>query len=132
MSRICRLKGYRHIGEDGRWAAKEIDRLRAELAATQADFSRLMEKHNAIHVSARETRDELAKSRNAPAEFSSYPVVHKKTGHQYWVTGEAVNATNEQSGQIMVLYRRDGMIFSRERGEFMAKFELDESSLGAE
>jgi hypothetical protein len=32
MSRLCRLKSYTTIGEDGKWAYKEIVRLRARVA----------------------------------------------------------------------------------------------------
>jgi multidrug resistance efflux pump len=32
MSRLCRLKSYKNIGEDGVWAYEEITKLRAELA----------------------------------------------------------------------------------------------------
>ena len=59
MSRLSRLKTATH-GEDGKWAHGEITRLRAELEAAKADYSRLMEKHNALHMSARQHRDDLA------------------------------------------------------------------------
>jgi len=30
--------------------------------------------------------------------------VHKKTGDSYFVTGEAINATNAQDGKVMIVY----------------------------
>lgn len=47
---------------------------------------------------------------------------HLKTGNVYRVTGEAINATNAQDGQNMVIYERDGKRFVREAGEFIEKF----------
>lgn len=51
-----------------------------------------------------------------------WKAVHLKTGHEYTVTGEAINATNAQDGQNMVIYERDGRVFVREAGEFTDKF----------
>lgn len=49
---------------------------------------------------------------------------HLKTGNEYIVTGERINATNVpvQPGALMVDYERDGQKFSREAGEFQEKF----------
>jgi len=59
---------------------------------------------------------------------------HLKTGNIYVAFGEVLNSTNEQDGQKMILYYRDGkndisdLVFVREIGEFHSKFErvLDE------
>ena len=54
---------------------------------------------------------------------------HLKTGNIYYAIGEVLNATNEQDGQTMILYYRDGkndasdLIFVRETEEFHSKFE---------
>jgi len=50
--------------------------------------------------------------------------IHKKTGGRYFVTGEAINATNANDGQVMIVYTNaDGKTFVREKTEFMQKFE---------
>ena len=51
---------------------------------------------------------------------------HLKTGAIYQVVGEAINATDAQDGQGMVIYRRDGVTFVREVHEFMEKFAAEE------
>lgn len=55
------------------------------------------------------------------------PVKHKKTGNYYRIIGFSKNCTNENDGQILVLYEaltieRDAH-FSREFTEFLEKFE---------
>jgi F0F1-type ATP synthase membrane subunit b/b' len=42
MSRLCRLKSYKNIGEDGVWAYNEITKLRAELAEAKKQRDELM------------------------------------------------------------------------------------------
>lgn len=50
--------------------------------------------------------------------------IHKKTGNKYFVTGEAINATNANDGQVMIIYTNaDGKTFVREKKEFLEKFE---------
>lgn len=51
-----------------------------------------------------------------------WKATHIKTGLEYTVTGEAINATNAQDGQSMVVYERGGRVFVREAGEFTDKF----------
>ena len=53
-----------------------------------------------------------------------YKVKHLKTGNIYTVKGEIINATNAQSGQVMVLYERNGVEYVRARREFLRKFEV--------
>lgn len=49
--------------------------------------------------------------------------VHKKTGKIYAVLGNAINATNSEDGQKMVVYRNAaGALFAREVAEFYCKF----------
>jgi len=56
----------------------------------------------------------------------SKPYIHKKTGGSYFVTGEAINATNANDGQVMIIYTKDHQIFFvREKSEFYEKFEED-------
>lgn len=43
MSRLCRLKSYKNIGDDGKWAYSEIMQLRRQLAESQAREARLRE-----------------------------------------------------------------------------------------
>lgn len=51
--------------------------------------------------------------------------IHNKTGNEYTVEGEALNCTNAQDGQTVVLYRnKDGQLFVREKNEFLQKFTL--------
>jgi len=57
-------------------------------------------------------------------EFGEYK--HLKTGNIYNVLVEttAINSTNAQDGQVMVLYEnKDGKLFVREITEFNEKFE---------
>lgn len=50
---------------------------------------------------------------------------HRKTGNLYVRIGEAINCTNDQDGQRMVIYQRQGeaQVFVREAVEFAEKFE---------
>lgn len=48
---------------------------------------------------------------------------NKKTGMIYTYIDEVINCTNEQDGQIMILYTKDDMLFAREKEEFYNKFE---------
>jgi len=50
---------------------------------------------------------------------------HLKTGNIYKVVGVAINATNAQDDQAMVLYSREGdcITYAREQDEFYEKFE---------
>lgn len=51
--------------------------------------------------------------------------IHNKTRNEYTVEGEALNCTNAQDGQIVVLYRnKNGQLFVREKNEFLQKFTL--------
>ena len=52
-------------------------------------------------------------------------VMNKKTGVGYIVCGFVTNATNEQDGQLMVMYYSDSPLnsFVREVDEFCVKFE---------
>ena len=54
--------------------------------------------------------------------FPWYKVKHIKTGHIYTVQAEIINATNAQSGQVMVLYERNGVQYVRAKREFNKKF----------
>jgi len=47
---------------------------------------------------------------------------HVKTGNIYNVINVVINTTNENDGQTMVLYQREGMMFVRESKEFLEKF----------
>ena len=53
---------------------------------------------------------------------------NKKTGNNYIVRGNAINATNDFEGVPMVLYQRtldkDGVLWCRTEEEFFSKFEL--------
>lgn len=48
---------------------------------------------------------------------------NKKTGKEYKVLFTAINCTNAQDGQEMVVYLGEGKIFVREINEFFEKFE---------
>lgn len=49
-------------------------------------------------------------------------VEHKKTGKWYHLWMEALNCTNAQDGQKMVIYSNENGIFVREQKEFVDKF----------
>lgn len=50
---------------------------------------------------------------------------NKKTGKIYWIVAKGViNATNNNDGQIMIMYEDDEHIFVREEKEFYEKFEV--------
>ena len=52
---------------------------------------------------------------------------NKKNNHKYAVINyKAINTTNAQDGQIMVIYAKGGKTFCREKEEFLSKFELVE------
>ena len=52
------------------------------------------------------------------------PVTHIKTGNTYFMCDIVTNTTNENDGQIMVLYySMTGIRFVREVNEFIEKFE---------
>lgn len=60
-----------------------------------------------------------------PAESTTrtgWPATHIKTGNTYRVVGYAINTTNAQDGQDMVIYEHDGKTFVRAAHEFQAKF----------
>jgi len=51
---------------------------------------------------------------------------NKKSGKMYVFLGVAINCTNDMDGDLMVLYREDGVFdteFVRESTEFYSKFE---------
>lgn len=49
---------------------------------------------------------------------------HKKTGNIYTIIDTAINCTNFQDGQVMVIYKNNNnQIFVREIKEFNDKFE---------
>jgi hypothetical protein len=53
MSRLCRLKSYKHIGEDGQWAYDEIIRLREKLKITDSALKQASDvfcRYAAIHA----------------------------------------------------------------------------------
>ena len=41
----------------------------------------------------------------------------------YTYIEEVINCTNEQDGQVMILYTKDNLLFVREKEEFYKKFE---------
>ena len=54
---------------------------------------------------------------------------NKKKGTLYKLIGTAINCTNAQDGQIMLIYepyeqKEEHLVFVRERNEFYEKFEL--------
>lgn len=55
-------------------------------------------------------------------------VINKKNCNKYFVINKFVrNCTNEQDGQMMVLYRNEeGQVFVRESSEFWEKFVIIE------
>ena len=54
------------------------------------------------------------------------PLLHKKTGNTYLFVATAINATNAQDGQDVVIYQNgEGQTFVRELTEMREKFEGD-------
>lgn len=63
----------------------------------------------------------------APASsFKPWTAIHLKTGNEYEVIGEAIDATNSASNRPMVIYARDGKTFVRCAEEFVEKFKAKE------
>ena len=58
----------------------------------------------------------------APSAMEGWTAIHLKTGNEYQVIGEAIDATNTHCNQLMVIYQRDGKTFVREAEEFQEKF----------
>ncbi len=56
---------------------------------------------------------------------------HNKTGNIYQVTNDnAINATNERDGEEVVVYKNPGgMVFVRNKDEFLKKFTEISTSL---
>lgn len=53
-------------------------------------------------------------------------LIHKKTGNKYFYCRVLINATNDNDGQLMVLYKNENnMRFVRELNEFCEKFMAD-------
>lgn len=49
---------------------------------------------------------------------------NKKSGETYWIIDSVIiNCTNNEDGQLMVLYSKDNKYFVREKNEFKEKFE---------
>ena len=52
--------------------------------------------------------------------------VHIKTGNIYHIIADdAIECTNGREDIRMVVYTRDGLIFTREYSEFITKFSVD-------
>lgn len=59
-----------------------------------------------------------------------WSVIHLKTGNEYTVIGEAINCTDEQDGQQMVIYRNKDQVFVREVNEFQDRFKPTDWQVG--
>lgn len=59
-----------------------------------------------------------------------WSVIHLKTGNEYTVIGEAINCTDEQDGQQMVIYRNKDKVFVREVNEFQDRFKPTDWQVG--
>lgn len=57
------------------------------------------------------------------AGFKPWIATHLKTGNEYRVIGEAIDATNAHSSRPVVIYEREGRVFVRCAEEFIEKFE---------
>ena len=64
----------------------------------------------------------------APSVPEGWTAIHLKTGNEYQVIGEAIDATNMHCNQLMVIYQRDGKTFVREAEEFQEKFKASVSA----
>ena len=65
---------------------------------------------------------------SAPSVPKGWTAIHLKTGNEYQVIGEAIDATNMHCNQLMVIYQRDGKTFVREAEEFQEKFKASVSA----
>jgi len=54
--------------------------------------------------------------------YQAWYATHLKTGDEYRVIGEAIDATNTLDSQPVVIYRGNGQTFVREKQEFNEKF----------
>ena len=66
-------------------------------------------------------------TRPSPSVPKGWTAIHLKTGNEYQVIGEAIDATNMHCNQLMVIYQRDGKTFVREAEEFQEKFKASVS-----
>jgi hypothetical protein len=62
------------------------------------------------------SRDKIAES------DKHWKAINIKNSHEYVVTGERINCTNAQDGEILVDYEKDGQYFARKKTEFAEKF----------
>lgn len=61
---------------------------------------------------------------------SGREVRHLKSGNTYVVVAEALDVTNDRSGNVVVIYHRKGDshgLFARDKDEFCMKFELEDN-----
>lgn len=131
----CRLETGEKFNHGARWNERhEVEQLRSQQAATPAvpnyihcqeaaarygiDYNKFCAAHNEVLSRLAPAPQPIQPSEDA----SGWDAKHRNTGNIYRVTGEAINATNAQDGQTMVIYERDGRRFVREAGEFMEKF----------
>ena len=56
--------------------------------------------------------------------FKPWVATHLKTGNEYRVIGEAIDATNAAESRTVVIYRGNGQTFVRCADEFMDKFSV--------
>ena len=94
--------GYRYMGVDGSWRFDVMGK---------GDIAEAVYEHPP-----------------APSVPKGWTVIHLKTGNEYQVIGEAIDATNMHCNQLMVIYQRDGKTFVREAEEFQEKFKASVSA----
>lgn len=92
------------------WEEAHPDKRCAHTASFQIDGKRFCKRHAGLAALRILT------------ERKQWTAINLKNGLEYTVTGEALNATNAQDGEMMVIYQRDGRVFVREAGEFADKF----------
>lgn len=61
------------------------------------------------------------------AGFKPWVATHLKTGNEYRVIGEAIDATNAAESRAVVIYRGNGQTFVRCANEFVDKFSAKET-----
>lgn len=102
----------------------EFNRVSTELAALKAEMNKLSEQEPVAWNQA----GKPLYLHPAPSVPKGWTAVHLKTGNEYQVIGEAIDATNMHCNQLMVIYQRDGKTFVREAEEFQEKFKASVSA----
>jgi hypothetical protein len=97
MSRLCRLKSYKNIGEDGQWAYNEIVKLRDEVAEYAELCNKLSDILSATAIALKGKEPYLTK--HSFHDLSEVATTHKNLCDQL---GEALQNCANNEDDVML------------------------------